>query len=346
MGSQKNKHGRSRYIPERVKRQVRQECGFGCVVCGLAFYTYEHFDPEWADMKEPHNPDGMALLCSTCNTRRRGGSLSKETVARMRKNPKCKEVGHTRGDILDIRDPEFVLGNIYFTETRNVLALKEQTTLRFDPPEQAGGPWLLSAKFQNTNGHTSLWIDKNELKINADNWDFEVTGCTMIIRNGIGDIALELELNPPSYIKIKRLNVTYDGVTVTVQENKVVIKNSVQNSESEFVSNVSCTFRGARVGIQISDDDIYIGRAMSGERVLQSFSNHQINFQTLKLSFDQMGMFEFHRSNFSMNMCQVYGRLSLVNSTIKIYACSLTGGFKLTGDSKLILEDGNVLFSN
>ena len=56
-----NDHGLSRTIPEGVKREVRQRCGFGCVICGLGFYDYEHFAPDFVDATE-HNPAGMTLL--------------------------------------------------------------------------------------------------------------------------------------------------------------------------------------------------------------------------------------------------------------------------------------------
>ncbi len=28
-------------IPEAMKREVRQRCGFGCLICGLTLYEYE-----------------------------------------------------------------------------------------------------------------------------------------------------------------------------------------------------------------------------------------------------------------------------------------------------------------
>lgn len=46
-----NKHGLSRTIPEPVKREVRQACGFGCVFCGHALVEYEHVDPLFADAR-------------------------------------------------------------------------------------------------------------------------------------------------------------------------------------------------------------------------------------------------------------------------------------------------------
>jgi len=59
-----NIHGLSRTIPEGIKRQVRQECGFGCVVCGLAIATYEHIDPPFKTAKD-HDPSKIAYLCGS-----------------------------------------------------------------------------------------------------------------------------------------------------------------------------------------------------------------------------------------------------------------------------------------
>ena len=48
----KNQHGLSRSIPEDVKQHVRQECGFGCVICGNIIIDYEHIDPGFAEARE------------------------------------------------------------------------------------------------------------------------------------------------------------------------------------------------------------------------------------------------------------------------------------------------------
>lgn len=37
MQTETNRHGLSRYIPPNIKRTIRKQCGFGCVVCGVAF---------------------------------------------------------------------------------------------------------------------------------------------------------------------------------------------------------------------------------------------------------------------------------------------------------------------
>jgi hypothetical protein len=90
-----NKHGLARYIPSDIQRQIRQECGFGCVICGAAFYDYEHIEPEFADARE-HNPAAMALLCGGCHARVTRKRLSKASVWAARKNPCCLQQGFNR----------------------------------------------------------------------------------------------------------------------------------------------------------------------------------------------------------------------------------------------------------
>ena len=50
-----------RNIPAEIKRQVRQRCGFGCIICGLPIYEYEHME-EWAKVKR-HRTEEITLLC-------------------------------------------------------------------------------------------------------------------------------------------------------------------------------------------------------------------------------------------------------------------------------------------
>ena len=84
---EKNKYGLGRYIESDTRRLIRKRCGFGCVICGIGFFDYEHFDPDFAEAKE-HNPEGMTLLCMQCNQKRRRGTLSASTVKRHNEFPK------------------------------------------------------------------------------------------------------------------------------------------------------------------------------------------------------------------------------------------------------------------
>lgn len=89
-----NKHGLSRVIPEGVKRKVRKDAGFGCVICGTAICEYEHVDPEWVNAVT-HNPKFMTLLCGSCHSKKTRGIIGVDTVKLAMKNPKCKERGYS-----------------------------------------------------------------------------------------------------------------------------------------------------------------------------------------------------------------------------------------------------------
>src|SRR5689334_6226345 len=75
-----NKHGLSRDIPKRIKREVRRRSRFGCVLCRSGIYDYEHIDPEFADARK-HDPDKICCLCPSCHALVTRGQRSKAMVA-------------------------------------------------------------------------------------------------------------------------------------------------------------------------------------------------------------------------------------------------------------------------
>jgi hypothetical protein len=89
---QTSRHGLSRNIPNSIKRTIRQNCGFGCIICGCATYEYEHVDPSFEDATV-HDPDKMTLLCGSCHSYVTRGIWSKDRVKAAMRNPKCLEKG-------------------------------------------------------------------------------------------------------------------------------------------------------------------------------------------------------------------------------------------------------------
>ena len=85
----KNQFGLPRPIPEEVKRQVRERCGFGCVSCGRGIFQYDHFDPEYSEAHD-HLPEGITLLCGSCHDEKKHGLLTNDKVAEMNADPFCK----------------------------------------------------------------------------------------------------------------------------------------------------------------------------------------------------------------------------------------------------------------
>jgi len=67
-------------VSDPTKRIVRQRCGFGCVICGLPIYQYDHmygYTVETAD-----DPTVITLLCARHHER-----YSKPHVIEKKKSP-------------------------------------------------------------------------------------------------------------------------------------------------------------------------------------------------------------------------------------------------------------------
>ena len=75
----------SRNIPLPIQREVRQRCGFGCVICGMPLYEYEHME-EWALVKR-HVADEITLLCDQHHREKTNRLLPKEVVRKANTEP-------------------------------------------------------------------------------------------------------------------------------------------------------------------------------------------------------------------------------------------------------------------
>ena len=75
----------SRNIPLPIQREVRERCGFGCVVCGLPLYEYDHL-VDWATVHS-HVADDITLLCDRHHREKTSGLLPAEAVLEANSNP-------------------------------------------------------------------------------------------------------------------------------------------------------------------------------------------------------------------------------------------------------------------
>lgn len=210
--SHKNKHGLSRSISAEIKREVRKRCGFGCVICGLGFYDYEHFAPDFADALK-HDPAGITLLCMQCNQKRNRKVLSVETVARHNDNPRCLQDGFAN-EWLDVSSEsvKVVFAGSTFTDCSNILDVRGQAVLSILPPEFKGEPYRISGLFADDSGTVTLQILDNQWMAASATWDVEWVGNTLTIRKASRDIVLVMKTIPPQTLVIERLNMKINGV--------------------------------------------------------------------------------------------------------------------------------------
>ncbi|MGW3646665.1 hypothetical protein [Streptomyces sp. NPDC000878] len=196
-------------IPSSVKREVRKRCGFGCVICGIPLYDYEHMF-EYAETRS-HSADELTLLCSRHHAEKTRGLLPRAAVLQANDNPVNIRNGisepyglHLQGDRCEIE----IGGNKFFSINARLvpLLINGQEVFIFDFTD---GQLLMSCQIQDKDGNPSLIVDQNELIYVIDSWDIEFTGGTLTLRNAPREFQFQVKFEPPSKINVTLLNVKY-----------------------------------------------------------------------------------------------------------------------------------------
>lgn len=243
----KNKRGLSRYIESEKKLLIRQECGFGCIVCGMTIYTYEHIDPEFADALE-HDPKKMGLLCGSCHLKVTKGIWSKDKIKTARSNPYCLRRGFSN-DFFDVGEPFGVsVGRIYYTKnkTGELLRIDGQTVLSVSKTE--GEPPKLSGLFCDGKGNKLFEIRDNEWLGSVDAWDIEAVGSRLTIKDGKDSILIQINARPPYVVAIEIANLNY--------RNDCLISN--EETGQIIISTATAAHIDAQSGIIITEGPVVI----------------------------------------------------------------------------------------
>ena len=185
-------------IPEDTKQYVRQKCGFGCVVCGLPVFQYDHVH-DYADVQE-HDPDNLVLLCATHHNEKTVGRLSREAVQKAAIAPINKTRLWTGSHPLHMVGTrgQFEIGTNIFEfdfgqtgENFEAIRILGQTIFGM---HHENGHLLLDVVLSDRRGETILKVERGELIISTSVWDYKFEGRNLHIRSGERQIELHLEL--------------------------------------------------------------------------------------------------------------------------------------------------------
>lgn len=238
MVTPRNRYNLTRNIPSEVKRAVRQKSKFGCVNCRSAIYEYEHINPSYSEAKI-HDPDAICLLCGCCHSAVTRGHISKETILRkyidVQSNP---EIKRPFGDI-DVAGDGFSvhIGNNKFINSCSIISLDNIDILRLDPPEDDGGPPLLSGIFFDHVGREIFRIERNVWHGPADAWDMDIVGNKIRIRTQRRKLALEVTLLPPSSIVINHVDMNFHDMNVYIDKEFRITRNEYNARRTTIFSN-------------------------------------------------------------------------------------------------------------
>ena len=216
-------------ISEPIIRAVRQKCGFGCVICGLPIYEYDHFVP-YSEVLE-HKTENLFLLCPMHHAEKTKGLLSDTTYKTYCDNPTNIVNGLSAPYNLHFEgsDMSFTLGecNLIINNLNpekdelTPLVINNERVISFRIIE---GQLLLTIKLYNQDGELLLLIEDNELIYNTGSWDIEFVGRNLKIREAAREIIFDLNILPPGNIKINRGQFYKDGYELIVEDGKMISK--------------------------------------------------------------------------------------------------------------------------
>lgn len=242
-----NKYKLSRNIPEPVKREVRQRCGFGCVICGSLLVEYEHFDPVYVDARE-HKSSGITLLCPNCHTKKTNGLISRNQVIEANANPFCRKAGFAFGHFFEsVKEPSFAIGSNIFDRCRTVIKVKNTPLLQLTPPRGPDEPYLINANFFDSSGKLALQIKNNEWKALKNTWDVTLSGREIAIKRAHRDIVLRVVLEPETALfRIEALDAQIHHMKFWIKNGELKISHDglCWNTHSYmYVHDLDCGFR-------------------------------------------------------------------------------------------------------
>jgi hypothetical protein len=185
-------------IPEPVKREVRQQCCFGCAICGMPFFQYDHIQ-EYSEVKE-HKADNLVLLCPNHHSAKSTKKLSRDRIIEAKLNPfnKGRLFTSTFG-IEPSRKIKILLGS-----NESIAEFNKGDSEHYAIWINGVGflvinsenNWLsISLAITDRTGKILLAVNKGELQASTQEWDYLYEGENIKVRAGLGDILLDINLS-------------------------------------------------------------------------------------------------------------------------------------------------------
>jgi hypothetical protein len=214
-------------IPEPVKREVRQRCCFGCVICGLPLCEYDHLVP-YAEVRT-HDPTNLVLLCDQHHREKTGGLLPAEAVAAAMESPSNCTRGlshpyqlHYAGEGCEAR-----LGSLHYRWSPFPDEMIASPIIIDDVPlvafHKEGGHLLLTVQLFDRANRLILQVLDNELVYSVTPWDIDFVGQTLTMRGAARDVLIRMTLEPPTNFILDRAHVHRNGIEVDVRSEVIIL---------------------------------------------------------------------------------------------------------------------------
>lgn len=237
-------------IPPEIKRKVRQRCGFGCVICGMPLYEYEHM-LEWAEVKR-HVANEITLLCRQHHGEKTNGLLPKENVIKANNNPFNLKSGVSKNHFLHYSGK-----NVQLALANSVFQFNDLPENAFFAPLVVDGLAVVGFRVEDSKlllqfiafnelNIPVLQIVDNELIYRTEQWDIEWVGQKLTLREGHRKILLQLIFEPPHTIRIAKGRILLNGIELLIGTNYLFCSNN--SSFFNSITTINCP-----IGLAIGD---------------------------------------------------------------------------------------------
>ncbi len=222
-----------------MQREIRQRCGFGCVICGLPLYEYEHM-LGYAKIQR-HVTEEITLLCNQHHRERTSELLPIDVVIAADKNPHNLKEGvskpydsHYSGDECEVvvGKNKFITNDAGNGVTMTVISIDDMPLLRFS---LENGHLLLTLNVFNEFNQFVLQIIDNELVYSISPWDIQLVGRNLVIREGQGKFLIDIIFEVPNKITINRGRFLCNGVELFVDKDQILDVNNTNSYSGNII---------------------------------------------------------------------------------------------------------------
>ncbi len=209
-------------IPANIQAKVRKRCGFACVICGSPMLIEIDHIEEYAKVKN-HDENNLTLLCSNHHLEKTKGLLPKEIIIEANKNPfaiKNKETLPYTIKNLNSNEILVKLGSSnaivsLIMNASDIIVVDKQPILSIN---YLNGRPLLSFKLYGENNNLLVSIINNEMKFLNDAYDINNIGTSLIVREKLGEILLDLDFESAGVINIKKALLKFNKRVLKINE--------------------------------------------------------------------------------------------------------------------------------
>lgn len=236
------------HIPAHIARQVRQRCGYGCVICGDLIIDYHHMT-EFS--KNPvHEVENIVLLCTKHHREISSGRLSEAKIRAAANSPYALRPGASNHNYILDEGQAYTIragGSIFELAPGDPgIDFVSMYDLPLFYVRFYGGVPHFSFKIFDHSDRLVLSLEENAIKLRRPLWDVTLKGAYLRVHYGPRAEIAKIKIRD-STITFERLIVHSRGTVVGFENDSLWINDD--QTYGEFHSNYYRGFMGNIVRI-------------------------------------------------------------------------------------------------